>query len=274
MTSNPTTDSLEEPDTAGGCLVAAILERCRDTRAMIGRCGILPVADVHGSRKNLKKIRAGIKLLGDADGFDPAEANRLCRDVGRLLSGLRDADVCLLTLERMDPDLDRFAALADKLRSRREELHQRHLPDADAHHEIVADLVAVESILRSLLLDRITPAHLNRALRKTRKRARRRYVEMDAGDNPHAYHDFRKATKRELYQARYLGADPRPGGRLDKLDRLGECLGRNQDLIVLRETAEALGELDERLATMIDDERESARAECRRLARELYGRAR
>ncbi len=274
MTSDPATGPLCDADTAGGRLVNAILEKCRDTRSMIGRCDTLAVADVHRSRKNLKKIRAGIKLLGDADGFDPAEANRLCRDVGRLLSGLRDTDVCLLTLEGMDPGLVRFAALANKLRSRRGELHQQHLPDAAAYQEIVTDLLAVESILLSLLPDHIAAADLEHALKKTRKRARKRYVEMDAGGNPHAYHDFRKAAKRELYQARYLGADPRPGGRLDRLDRLGECLGRNQDLVVLREMAGTLGELDERLSTLIDDERKSTRAECRRLARDLYGRAR
>jgi CHAD domain-containing protein len=274
MTSDPTIDPLADADSAGGRLVSAILEKCRETRAMIGRCDTLAVADVHCSRKNLKKIRAGIKLLGDADGFDPAEANRLCREVGRLLSGLRDTDVCLLTLEGMDPGLSRFAALAGKLRFQRNELHQRHLPDAAAHREIVTDLLAVESILLSLLHDRITTADLHRALKKTRRRARKRYVEMDAGGNPHAYHDFRKAAKRELYQARYLGADPRPGRRLDKLDRLGDCLGRNQDLVVLREMAGTLGELDEQLSTLIDDERKSTRAECRRLARELYGRAR
>mgnify|MGYP001829022088 CR=1 FL=1 len=261
-------------DSAGSDLVASIVGRCRDTRALIGRCEPLEVHVVHQSRKNLKKIRAGIKLLSDADGLDLVEANRLCRDVGRLLSELRDTDVCLLTLEGIDPGLAYFGDLAEKLRSRRVDLHDDRLPDDAAYSEIVADLQAVEAILGDIDHGHIGREDLERALRKTRKRARKRYARMDAGGNPHAYHDFRKATKRELYQARYLGADPQPGGRLEQLDRLGECLGHNQDLIVLKQMARELGAFDDRLAALIEDERSTVRAECRRLAADLYGRDR
>lgn len=259
-------------DSAGSELVASIVGRCRETRDLIGRCEPLEVPVVHRSRKNLKNIRAGIKLLSDADGLDLAEANRLCRDVGRLLSELRDTDVCLLTLEDIDPGLTQFGELAEKLRAQRIHLHDERLPDNAAYEEIVADLLAVETILETIEHGHITRGDLERALRKTRKRAQKRYDVMDAGGNPHAYHDFRKATKRELYQARYLGADPRPGGRLEQLDRLGECLGHNQDLIVLKQVARDLGVFDDRLESVIGRERSTVRAECRRLAEILYGR--
>jgi CHAD domain-containing protein len=191
--------------------------------------------------------------------------------VGRLLSELRDTDVCLMTLEDIDPGLTRFAGLAGKLQSQRTDLHHRHLPDADAHREIVADLSAVESILGGIRHSHITTRDLRGALRKTRKRARKRFAGLHAGGNPHAYHDFRKATKRELYQATFLAKDPHRGDRIKELDRLGECLGHNQDLIVLRETAESLGGLDGELSALIEDRRSGVRAECRRLARSLYG---
>lgn len=274
LLSDAPTASAGGDDSAGSDLVAAIVGRCRDTTDLLGRGEHLEVAVVHLSRKNLKKIRAGIKLLSDADGLDLAEANRLCRDVGRLLSGLRDTDVCLLTLEGIDPGLAHFGDLADKLRAQRVDLHREQLPDEAAYREIVADLKAVEAILGDIDHGHIGREDLERALRKTRKRARKRYARMDAGGNPHAYHDFRKATKRELYQARYLGADPRPGGRLEQLDHLSECLGHNQDLVVLKQMARELGAFDDRLATYIENERSTVRAECRRLAAGLYGRDR
>ena len=271
LPSDPVTDALETADGPGGRLVAAVLEKVRATQVLIGRCEPLEVTDVHQSRKNLKKVRAGLKLLADADGLDLGEANRLSRDVGRLLSELRDTDVCLMTLEDIDPGLTRFGGLAGKLQARRETLHRRKLPNADAHREILADLSAVESILGSIRHTHITSEDLGRALRKTRKRATKRFALLDAGTNPHAYHDFRKATKRELYQARYLAEDGHRDERVAELDRLGECLGNNQDLLVLGEVAEGLGELDPELKALIDDRRSVIRAECRRLAKALYG---
>lgn len=54
---------------------------------------------VHGARKDLKKLRALLRLLREELGADLFKAeSRRCRDAGRLLSGPRDAQVKLETL--------------------------------------------------------------------------------------------------------------------------------------------------------------------------------
>ena len=103
-----------------------------ERRRVVGPAGDLIAAIDVGSGAILRAIG---RLLSDADGLDLSEANRLCRDVGRLLSELRDTDVCLMTLEEIDPGLTRFAGLAEKLRSRRLALHEQRLPDDGARRD-------------------------------------------------------------------------------------------------------------------------------------------
>lgn len=210
--------------------------------------------EVHEARKTLKNIRAGLRLLSDAGGVDLRQASLLCRDVGRLLSGLRDTDVCLATLQSFPESLAAAAEpLMAKLRARRAELHESAAPDAEARKEIRADLDGVEKALRELDPAGFTDAGLRRAMDSSRETGEKRYRKLIEAPAPERFHDVRKAAKRELYQRRYLeearrGAD----SRIPLLEELSEHLGRHQDLWVLREVAAELGELRGDLADAID----------------------
>lgn len=258
---------------AGARVIAAIVASLRQTGELVCGEARLEAAHVHEARKTLKKIRAGLRMLADADGVDMARANGLCRDLGRLLSGLRDIDVCLLTLGSLTgvPG-DESAALAGKLRARRREIHLALQPDPDEDVRIAADLRGIEQALIDLDESEFTARQLTYATQRARQLGERRYRALEADGSEEAFHSLRKAAKRELYQRRYLveafgSHDP----RLDLLDVLGEHLGRHQDLSVLREVATELDGLGRDLATAIEAEIGAERARCLVVAEQAYG---
>lgn len=258
---------------AATSLIEALVARLHQTRHLVCGHQTLAVSAVHEARKNLKNIRAGLRMLSDAGSVDLGQANALCRDVGRLLSGLRDTDVCLLTLEGLVAATPNAREkLAARLRTRREELHEASAPDPRAQREIAADLAGVEQVLRGLDPGRFDESKLSDAVDLSRQLGERRYQALTAGPEPERFHDVRKAAKRELYQRRYLaGAEGAAEQRIELLDCLGEHLGRHQDLCVLRGVAEDLGELSEALADVIDAEIVSERAQCLAMAGDAYG---
>ena len=254
-------------------LVEAMISRLDETGRLVCTTGPLAETAVHEARKNLKSIRAGLRMLSDAGGVDLSRANGLCRDVGRLLSGLRDIDVCLLSLEGL-PEIpaDSRRQLTIRLQARREELHEARALDEAAQGEIAADLRGIESELRALDPVRFSTASLVQAMNRSRELGEKRCRGLEPASDAEKFHDVRKAAKRELYQRRYLAAsrqidDP----RIDALDGLGEHLGRHQDLCVLRELAAELGGLTEEVANVLDAETLRERSECLDRVRQVYG---
>ncbi len=258
---------------AGARVIDALITSLRETGDLVGGQARLEESNVHEARKTLKKIRAGLRMLADAAGVDLSQANELCRDLGRLLSGLRDIDVCLITLQGLPGvPASESGALASKLRVRRTEVHNALKPDPAADARVVADLKGIERAVLDLDAGEFTAPRLAHALDLARQLGVRRYEALDTDESEEAFHDLRKAAKRELYQRRYLadaavGHDP----RLDTLEILGEHLGRHQDLSVLREVAAELGALGDRLAAVIEDEIVRERVCSLAVAEQAYG---
>lgn len=258
---------------AASSIIDAIVGRLNDTRHLVCHRSSLEETAVHEARKTLKNIRAGLRMLSDAGDADLRKANRLCRDVGRLLSGLRDTDVCLMTLQGLRLSQAGAAErLEAKLRARRVNLHESAAPDAAAQEEIGADLDGVEKALRRLKPGRFTEAGLRRALDAARQSGERRYRKLIDAPVPERFHDLRKMAKRELYQRRYLEALRADTDiRIGLLEELADHLGRHQDLWVLREVAEELGELRGELADTIDSEIGREQANSLETAGRAYG---
>jgi len=258
---------------AGDRIIDAIIGSLRQTGELVCGQARLEESNVHEARKTLKKVRAGLRMLEDAAGARLSAANDLCRDLGRLLSGLRDIDVCLLTLQGLPEVPEKEAAvLARKLRRRRQEIHDELRPDPVAEGRISADLAGIERVLLDLDGEVFTTTRLAAAADLAKQLGERRYQALATDGSEEAFHDLRKAAKRELYQRRYL-ADAGLAGdlRLELLDALGEHLGRHQDLSVLREVAAELDALGEGLARTIEDEIATERSGCLAVAAQAYG---
>ena len=131
-----------EPVSAG--IKRIVLARVDNALAELrGDTESTPAEAIHEARKDMKKIRSAIRLVRDALGDDLyRRENHHYRDIGRELSGLRDAEVLVETLEglaeRFGPAQDeRYAGLRERfqqeLQERREDgSREREMASAEA----------------------------------------------------------------------------------------------------------------------------------------------
>lgn len=200
-----------------------------------------PATAVHDVRKDAKKLRALLRLLQPA--IDPRlrrSENREIAHIARQLSGSRDADV----LAGLAADLREravgqapettFVAVHDALAARVDGTGglDGQVPAAAAQLEALVariDAWPLDDVRRGTLI-----AGLERSYRRGRDELAR--VRRRPGD-PERLHEWRKRVKDLWYQQRLL-RDAWPGvmkAQAAELDELGELLGDDHDLAVLRD---------------------------------------
>lgn len=211
-----------------------------------------PEKAVHEVRKRLKKLRALLRLVQPRmPGTVFREENRRFRDLGRTLSGARDADVVLATLESVRanllpadsaPTTPPFAHLHDHLREQRDTRH------ADAG-QLKAQKKEVAEALRSARgadwplegkgFDLLAPG-----LEQTYRRGRKALALAMPDPADERWHDWRKRAKEHWYHTRLLAKTwPKlMQCRARALEDLSDLLGDDHDLAVLRSTLDSLPE--------------------------------
>jgi adenylate cyclase len=223
--------------------------------------------DVHSARKHLKRARSALRLVRDELGDDVYQReNTALRDAGRRLSGARDAQVMVETLDELVDD----GAFAD-LRSRLEAGRGKAPPVDDA----VAELreVRARTAVWDLDAPEVPEAFLpgfERIYRRGRKALRR--ARKDPTDA--ALHELRKRVKDLWYVSEILRpAHPKRTKRLAKrADDLSDVLGDHNDVAVLSENAGS-AELDELIAPRRAKLRRRALKDGKRLYARKSGRA-
>lgn len=210
------------------------------------------IADaIHGARKDLKKVRAVLRLLREELGPKRFKAeNRRYRDAGRMLAESRDAEVKLQTLRALAEHAGpRFPSTAQAWRQALEADRDRV---AAAHGEGAARLERARAALEeagvgisrwSIANDswRLLEPGLDRTYRDGREALRRAQAEGSAEN----VHEFRKRAKDLWYQLRLLqGAWPGLlGPTAEQAHTLADRLGDHHDLAVLAEDLGERGEL-------------------------------
>lgn len=266
--SDSTAYTLLESEPVGDGIRRIVLARVDNALAELrGDTESTPAEAIHEARKDMKKIRSAIRLVRDALGDDLyRRENQHYRDIGRELSGLRDAEVLVETLdalaERFGPAQDeRYAGLRGRfqqeLEARREDGSQER-EMASAAAALVAGRGRVETWpLEGDGWELIAPG-IHRSYRRGRKRLRE--VEQRASDE--TLHEWRKRAKDLWYQLRLIQeAEPELIGTLaDQAHDLSDHLGDDHDLVLLREQAqrrsEDFGEAgDQRLLLELIDQR-------------------
>lgn len=201
-----------------------------------------PITAVHSARKALKKERSLLRLgRGTLAPGERRRENAAARNAGRRLSGARDAEVMIQTLDELS---ERYAGQVPKatftaIRARLE-------ADASGSRAVDAELAAEVAEALRWARDRTDSWHLRRGgwaavepgvVRSYRRgcaameRARRH-------PTPENLHDWRKRAKDLWYHLRIL-ADTSPGilgGYVKDAHQLADLLGDDHDLAVLRET--------------------------------------
>lgn len=234
----------ETPSAGMRRIVTGRLEKAAE-RLSAARVADVPNDFIHGARKDLKKIRSALRLIRAELGDDLYRVeNSLYRDAGRLLSGARDAEVKVETLEdlceRCETTLPAGAADDWIVVLRAERDSALGATGGDGSAALAEALGLVEegrTRVASWQLERDTwdlvGSGIDRAYRRGRKSMRRAAADPTAAD----IHDWRKRVKDLWYQLRILEgiAPERLADRIEVADRLGDALGAHHDLTVLRD---------------------------------------
>lgn len=202
---------------------------------------------VHGARKDLKKLRSLLRLVRADLGKQRyrAEHDRY-RDVARLLSGPRDAEVKLTTLAALSDGYPDEAPASDELRraleAERERIASAQAADLEQRLEQAAEAIAAGAADIDAWELASSDFELFRAgLQRSYDRGRDAFRALDAGASDAAVHEWRKRVKDLWYQLRLLRPVWPAGmkGPIGAAGELAELLGEHHDLAVLIEDVSA-----------------------------------
>jgi CHAD domain-containing protein len=217
---------------AAGQIAAAI--RAVDTAAQD------PVEAVHDVRKRCKKLRGLVRLI--RPGFAAyAEENVAYRDIGRSLSGARDADARIETYDRLAKyyagQIDRSATASVR---RRLTLDRKAADPEGAEHalaEVRQALEAARARAASWQVEGSAQAVLTQGLRKSYARGGKAMKQAGKRGDVDSFHDWRKRCKYHRQHLRLLRAawPKQIEARAEAAKTLADMLGMHHDLADLRE---------------------------------------
>jgi len=195
---------------------------------------------VHETRKHLKKARAAMQLVRKeiGRGFYRQQDHYL-RDVGRLTSEIRDAEVRLQTVRQLRNINQRggrrhYGNLEAMLML---ELENFVAAFAEWHTQALPLLERTHAAVDQWALDQFRAKQLRRAIQSSYKRARRALNKVTGNPTTENFHKFRARAKRLHHQLRII----RPVNPVvlqtlsNDLRSLADLLGRAHDLSFLGE---------------------------------------
>jgi CHAD domain-containing protein len=194
---------------------------------------------VHEVRKHLKKLRAAIRLAGSEVGEDRHQReDRRLRDIGRLVSDLRDAQVRLQTLGQLRDIATKrtgkhlFPRIEDLLSMERESFSAAF---AGWQKQAIPMLESACERLARWPLEGLGWKQICNAVAKTYKSGQRRLAKTIKDSDPEHFHRWRQRMKDLWYQLRIL--QPLNQLVLEEIANnariLGELLGRSHDFVFL-----------------------------------------
>ncbi|HSI12305.1 MAG TPA: CHAD domain-containing protein [Chthoniobacter sp.] len=201
---------------------------------------------VHAARKHFKKLRALVQLLREPLGAKVVkEEQAFYRDTGREFQRLRDAYAQAATLRGL---VDRFfdtrrppiVQAAGRVLAAEETSARRKMARNAVGPAVLAGLNNARLRVAEWELDDFRWKDLRAALRRSYRRARDAWGHASAEPRPRALHDWRRRTKDLLYHI-LLCHSIAPDFMEElagELEVIGEFLGDDHDIVVLRELLE------------------------------------
>jgi len=195
---------------------------------------------IHDARKDLKKMRAVLRLVRDDLGKKTFRSeNHRYRDAARLLSQSRDADVLLETVESLARDYPAGAPpLDDLLRDLSNERDVQFGSGEEAEERLAQAAKTIEEgggLIEGWTLEAADWALFERGLRRTYRDGSRATRAAEADPSAEALHEWRKRVKDLWYQLRLLrnawGANLK--AQAGETGRLADLLGDHNDLSIL-----------------------------------------
>lgn len=211
-------------------------ERLETSRLLLDDTALDRAMLVHELRKNVKKLRALLRLVRPRfKGF--ARENAALRDAARLISDLRDADVIGASLDRVATGSGLAPDLVAGLRVRlAPAAASAFSPEGrlDVHREAIA---AVEARVKDWKIGGKGFDALAEGLERSWDDARTRMRAALADPTGEALHEWRKRVKDHWYQTRMLAPiwPEMMQAHIAAADTLGATLGEARDLAFLHE---------------------------------------
>ncbi len=201
-----------------------------------------PAEAVHEARKDMKKARAALRLVrGELGDEVYRRENDHFRDVGRMLSEMRDAEVRVESLdtliERYDPSLEeRFAGLRQASEAELAEAREGGSIER-AMAEAASALAQGRPRIGLLPLSAQGWEAVAPGIHRTYRRGRKRLGVVTEEPSAENLHEWRKRVKDFWYQLRIVRAfNPDLIAQLIReTDDLADHLGDDHDLALLRE---------------------------------------
>jgi CHAD domain-containing protein len=212
-----------------------------------------PVEAVHEARKAVKKDRALLRLVrGALPDEQRRRENAALREAARGLSGVRDADVMIQTIDQLS---DSFAGQVPKRTfcAVRDQLAGGHHGTIDSATSSAAarDLSAALARIDDWQLGHGGWRAVGPGLSQTYRRGRKALASVREEPSLQNLHEWRKRVKDLWYHLRLLQAvcGPAVRGQVKEADKLADLLGDDHDLGVL---SERIGATSGELAVDID----------------------
>lgn len=232
------THSSESSHALCDLLLQAALTHLDQAVSLLSTSGPIPPAEVHETRKAVKRVRAAMCLIRGELGPRFADWNGRLRTVNRRLSSTRDLDVCGTTIHELPAS--RSPAEQDVLDRLQAELAVQRAAAADevANHQresLVEDLRTVRQGVLDWKCETPDFGLIRPAVRDMVKRARKRIKRLDEKSPSEDIHALRKIVKLRLYWLEFLQPIWPRGweGERKRVDSLSDSLGKHHDLAVL-----------------------------------------
>jgi CHAD domain-containing protein len=216
---------------------------------------------IHEIRKAVKRVRALLKLMRPVfgDGYDLEMA--AWRNLGQILSAVRDAEAMLQALEELRPACPEklYALLRRRLMEKKRET-LRHINPVIA--KLAAGLRKSTTRLKFWPMEDEGFRTIEPGWKRTYRMGARAMQEAEKEPSPENLHNLRKRTKEHYFQLRLLEGlwDRKLRRHKAKAQRLEEMLGAHRNLVVLKATIleEAAGNVAGFLAVLDKKEKDLA----------------
>ncbi len=199
---------------------------------------------VHEARKSLKKIRAVLRLVRPVIGEKAYRRENTClRDAARPLTEVRDARILIETLDKLLAHFREhiagrsFADVRKALQSNLRAVRRRVLDEQNAFFVVAQTVSEARERVKGWTGVRDKWSSVGAGLRDTCRQARAAFRDAAADPDATKLHEWRKQVKYLRYQFEVL--QPLWLERITELageaDRMGDVLGDDHDLVVLRQ---------------------------------------
>ena len=249
---------------AQGRIDHAIAELC-------GKSDTKPHEAVHEARKDLKKLRALLRMTRGELGEETfRRENAFFRDAARELAGVRDDDVMLETLRSIDLPAGMERELRKAVQA------HRAVGDGTEHRTAAASVVAMlregRGSVEDWPLERDSFDALGEGLERTYRRGRRDYRAARTEPTVEALHEWRKRVKELWYHHTLLRSlwPPVMQAVGDEAHELASRLGDDHDLAVLADWIRDRTDAEPEFFEAVEQRRSKLQTEALGLGKRLY----